>query len=97
MVSRDVAGYIMDIVENTRKSDRIRLGVSPRGTLALYRACQAQAAINGREFVIPEDVKKMAPYVLGHRIIVKGSTKETDAAGIIDMIIKQTKAPVEDI
>jgi MoxR-like ATPase len=96
-VTRDITNYMMDIVEATRSSDRIQLGVSPRGTLALHRACQAYAAINGRDFVIPEDVKAIATYVLSHRIITKGSSKGIDANNLINSIIKEIKTPVEDI
>lgn len=67
-VSDDVAGYIMDIVEHTRDDSRVLMGVSTRGALALYRAAQITAAMDGRTYVIPEDVKKEALPVLGHRI-----------------------------
>jgi len=67
-VSDDVAGYIMDIVEATRKKGLFETGVSTRGAMALYKAAQAFAAISGRDYVIPEDVKYVAPFVLCHRI-----------------------------
>lgn len=57
-MSDDVAGYIMDIVEHTRDDSRVLMGVSTRGALALYRAVQITAAMDGRTYVIPEDVKR---------------------------------------
>ena len=69
-VSDEIAGYIMDLVEYTRKSALLTCGVSTRGTLALYRAGQIAAALAGRDYVIPEDVKKEAAAVLPHRLTV---------------------------
>lgn len=66
--SADVTNYLMDIIEATRKSERIQLGISPRGSISLFRAAQARAAINGRDYLIPEDIKEMAPFVLNHRL-----------------------------
>lgn len=67
-VSDEIAGYIMDLVEYTRGSRLLSCGVSARGTLALYRASQIAAALDGRDYVIPEDVKKEAAAVLPHRL-----------------------------
>ena len=74
-VPEKVMNYIMSIVNVTREDIRLQLGVSPRGSIALYKACQIRAAFQGRDFVIPEDVKYMAPYVLNHRVIHKGMNK----------------------
>ena len=68
MVSEAVLGYIMDIVEGTRTEDNFITGVSTRGAIALYKASQVTAAFAGRDYVIPEDVKLVAPHVLAHRI-----------------------------
>lgn len=95
--SDDVLAYLMDIVEATRKHEKIQLGVSPRGTLALFRASQANAAISGRDYIIPEDIKKMAPYVLNHRIIVKGINKSANIYDFISSVIFDIKVPVEEI
>lgn len=95
--SEEVMEYIMDIIEATRKNERIVLGASPRGTMALYKACQVNAAMEGREFIIPEDVKKLAPYVLNHRIITKGVNKGQDIYEFIRAIVNSVAAPVEDI
>jgi len=77
-VSDAVRGYILDICTATRNDRNIRLGVSPRGTLALFHAAQAQAAVNGRSFVTPDDVKQIAPDVIAHRIIPKTSAALRD-------------------
>ena len=95
--SDDVIQYIMDIIGETRHNDKIMLGVSPRGTIALFKACQAYAAVNGREFIIPEDVKAVAPFVLNHRITAKGIKKSKNMYELINSIIDNVKTPVEDI
>lgn len=96
-ISDDGMGYLMDIVEATRKNDRVQLGVSTRGTIALFKACQACAALEGRDFIIPEDIKKMAPYVLNHRIILKGVNKSRNIYEFVQSVADGIKAPVEDI
>jgi len=63
--------YIVKIVQQTRKDDNLFLGASPRGSLALFRAAQAMSMIEDRDFVIPDDIKAMAPYTLAHRMISK--------------------------
>ena len=81
----------------TRESDRIRLGVSPRGTLALMRASQAWAATDGRDYVLPDDVKAVAVPVLSHRIISRsqGTIRLTESnANIIEYILDTVPVPV---
>lgn len=95
--SPDVMDYIMDIVDQTRNLVEIQLGVSPRGTIALFKACQAYAAINGRKYIIPEDVKTMAPKVLNHRIIVKGRNNLVDNEKLIERILNAIEVPLERI
>jgi MoxR-like ATPase len=95
--SRNVIEYLMEIIEGTRKNEKIHIGVSPRGTLALFKACQAYAAINGRDFMIPEDVKKIAPYVLNHRVVIKGINRGSSVFELISSIISTIAAPVEKI
>ena len=85
-VSDDVAGYIMDIVEHTRDDSRVLMGVSTRGALALYRAVQITAAMDGRSYVIPEDVKKEALPVLGHRIASSIADAEEYISGMLSRI-----------
>lgn len=98
-VSDDIKKYIIDIVEITRKHEKITLGVSPRGSLALMRGAQAYAAINGRDFATPDDVKYIAPSVLSHRIILKShaitSGAENSEAIIMD-ILNKVPVPIEE-
>jgi len=70
-VDESVLGYVLDLVEYTRGHSSISLGASPRGSLSLLYASQARAAVQGRTYVRPDDVKALAPSVLAHRIIVK--------------------------
>ena len=65
-----IAGYMLAIVEKTRTNESLTLGVSPRGTQSLYRACQALAVLEGRDYVLPDDVKRLAVPVFAHRVIV---------------------------
>ncbi|HSH36624.1 MoxR family ATPase [Schnuerera sp.] len=95
--SKDVMNYIIDLIEETRNIGEIQLGVSPRGTIALFKACQAYAAINGRDYIIPEDVKAMAPKVLNHRIIIKGRNKMEDNERLIEKILTTKEVPLERI
>ncbi|ART76450.1 magnesium chelatase [Sutcliffiella horikoshii] len=95
-VSSVVEDYILEIVHMTRNHEEIELGVSPRGTLALMRAAQGSAFVNGREYVTPEDVKKMAPYVLSHRLVLtmEGSLKKTNKQVVIE-VLARVVVPVE--
>lgn len=95
-VSSVVEDYILEIVHATRSQEEIEVGVSPRGTLALMRAAQGSAYINGREYVLPEDVKKMSPYVLSHRIVLtmEGSLKKTNKQ-ILNEVLSRVTVPVE--
>lgn len=74
-VEESVRQYIVSVCRTTRVHQDIELGASPRATMALYRTCQAFAAIQGRDFVIPDDVKTMAPFVLTHRLVVNPQTR----------------------
>ena len=95
-VSDDCAGYLMDIVEATRKESRFVSGVSTRGAIALYKASQCKAAFAGRDYVIPEDIRAMAPAVLAHRITA-GLTKTEDVLSYIDALLKKLPVPTERI
>lgn len=97
-VSEPIKDYIINIAEATRTSDRLRLGVSPRATLALMKASQAYAAIMGRDFVIPDDVKKVGIPILSHRIITRSQNTIhlTDTnEQIIEYIIDTVRAPID--
>ncbi len=95
----EVERYLLSIVRATREHAAVSLGVSPRGTLALYRACEAYAAMHGRDYVQPDDVKRLAPSVLAHRLLtttrarLRGSASEA----IIKEILDATPVPVETI
>ncbi len=95
-VGDDVAGYIMDIVDRTRSDEKIANGVSARGSLALYRASQIYAAMQGRDYVIPEDVKREALCVLPHRIILVSSSHK-DPARFIANLIEEIEVPLEKL
>ena len=71
-VEDSINEYVLDIVEATRRCDELHVGVSTRGALALYRAAQAAALVAGRQYVVPDDVKRLAVPVLAHRVIPKG-------------------------
>lgn len=97
IVSEDVMTYITDIVNKTRNDLKLQLGVSPRGSIALYKASQIKAAFQNRDYVIPEDVKYMAPFVLNHRVIHKGMNKSTNLYEYIENVLKEIKVPLEEI
>ena len=75
LVSEDIRHYILNVVRGTREHDYTELGVSPRGSLALYRAGQALAALRGRNFVIPSDIQHLTPPLLTHRIHLSAQTR----------------------
>ena len=95
-ISDAVANYIMDIVEYTRNDKSISVGVSPRGTLALFKAAQITAAMEGRDYVIPEDVQKEAVAVLAHRISA-GVGSRIDCEKYIERIIEEVQVPIEEV
>jgi len=97
-LSPAIKRYITDLTRRTRQSGDIYLGASPRGTLALARSSQARAALNGRDHVLPDDVKDMAVAVLGHRIIVSPAARlrELSADRIVQEIVYNTPAPGGD-
>ena len=84
-------------MEATRNADFIKLGVSPRGSIALYRMAKAYAFVKGRSFVIPDDIKELAPFVLAHRIILtpKGKSVVSDNEGAIRRLLANIIVPVE--
>ncbi|MEG1027183.1 MAG: MoxR family ATPase [Oscillospiraceae bacterium] len=97
-VSDAICEYIVKIVTATRQNEKVKLGVSPRGTIALMNACKANAAINGRDYVLPDDVKEVCVDVLAHRIICKGfniTQSSNVSAELIKDIVNKTEVPVE--
>jgi len=95
-VGPDVAGYLMDIIQATRSDRSLAAGVSTRGALALYRASQITAAMEGRDYVIPEDVKREALPVLGHRIS-SGTGSRADAEAYLQEILDTVDVPLEQL
>ncbi len=98
-VEDSVREYIVAIAHATRAHPAVELGVSPRGTLFLYHAAQAYAAISGRDFVLPDDVKYLAPFVLTHRLIIGAQTRlrGRGAAEIVKEVVDSVPAPVEKV
>lgn len=96
-VSEAVQEYLLRIVAATRSHDRVRLGVSPRGSIAFLRASQAWAALEGRDYVLPDDLKAVCCDVLSHRLLCKGAhLSQNDAARtILEEILKLTPVPIE--
>jgi MoxR-like ATPase len=92
----NVQQYIVNLVRETRNHNSIFLGVSPRGSIALMKAAKAYAFIKGRDFVLPDDVKYLAPFVLTHRIILTSEAKYDGktARQIVESIVKQTFVPI---
>jgi MoxR-like ATPase len=97
-VEASVRNYIVSICRATRSHEDIELGASPRATMALYHTCQALAAIRSREFVIPDDVKQMAPFVLTHRLMVNPQTRLRGRRPreVIRDVVESVPVPVEN-
>ncbi len=91
-VHNDLRDYMVRLVQATRKSDT---GVSPRGTLALLRAAQGYAMVEGRDFVAPEDIKAVAPYVLCHRMISEAEDEDGQRA-FVNRLLQSIALPTED-
>lgn len=95
-VSEDVAAYIMDIIEATRKVGVLVGGVSTRGAIALYKAAQVTAAMEGRDYVIPEDVVREALPVLAHRLTTASGSR-ADGENFLKEVIAGLAVPLEDV
>ena len=89
-VEASLKQYIVDLVRSTREDEEITLGVSPRGAVALYRASQALAFMDGRDYATPDDVKYLAPHVLSHRLIPAGGRR---AKTIVDRLLRSVPIP----
>jgi len=98
-VNKDLSAFILDIIEVTRNHESIELGASPRASIALYKAAQAYAYINERKYVRPDDIIYLAPYILSHRIILKGLNKHrrTEAVALVNEIVSSIPVPIEKV
>lgn len=98
-VSDEIKTYIIEIINATRHHKNIELGCSPRATLALMKSSQALAAINGRDYVTPEDVKEMAVSIISHRLILKSEVNvlSNKSDQIVVEILNSVQAPLEKI
>ena len=96
-VSENIRSYLISLVRATRDSENVRLGASPRGSIALYKASQAYALISGRDFVIPDDVKLLSEPVLAHRIILSSnaSLRGVTQQSVIQDVLETISVPIE--
>ena len=94
-VNDDVMEYMASLCEAARDPNKVRLGPSPRALLALMRCCQALAAIRGRNYVLPDDVKELAVPVLAHRIIMRGSHYQESGQKLIQELLVKIPVPTE--
>jgi MoxR-like ATPase len=96
-VEQSVADYLLDVVHATRTAETLHVGVSTRGALSLYKACQSSAFVDNREFVTPDDVKRLAVPVLSHRVIAKGylqGSQRDMVEGIVRRIVETVPTPI---
>ncbi len=98
-VEEDLLKYIIRLTEETRRHPELSLGVSPRGAQALLKACQAWAALHGRDYVLPDDIKILAEPVLAHRLVFRNRVRQQEGAAerIIHEILTQAEVPTESI
>ena len=96
-VEPDVMRYMAQLCEAARDPEKVKLGSSPRALLALMRACQALAAIRGRDYVIPDDVKELAVPVLAHRIVLRGVSYQINAAAFLSELLGRVPVPTEAV
>lgn len=95
-VERAILDYILDVVDATRNSNEVLVGASPRATLAFARAARAYAVVNGRDYVVPDDVKTLAAPVLAHRLMPRNYRREESrriVEGLIDRVLTTVDAP----
>jgi len=97
-VDQKLRKYIVELVNQSRNHSDLELGASPRGSIALMKMAQAWAVVNERDYIIPDDIKVIAPAVLAHRLIIKSKSRlrGADKEKIIDEIVRRTEVPVID-
>src|SRR5699024_840943 len=95
-IAQNIQRYIIDLVTHTRNHSLIYLGVSPRGAIALMKTAKAYAYIQGRDYVLPDDVKYLAPFVLAHRIILTSQANYDGVTNehVISSIVSQIPIPI---
>lgn len=98
-IDEDLLRYIIRLTEATRQHPELSLGVSPRGAQALLKASQAWAALHGRDFVLPDDIKILAEPVLAHRLVFRNRVRQQEGLGerIIQELLSQTEVPTENL
>jgi MoxR-like ATPase len=98
-VDDKVRAYLLALVRRTREHEEVRLGGSPRASIALFRTAQALAAIRGRSYVLPDDIKRLAAAVLGHRLILKPEARlrKRTAGHVVEEILAELPAPVPTV
>jgi len=98
-VDETVRAYIVRLVRATREHFDLALGASPRGSLGLFKAAQALAVIRGRDYVLPDDVKTLAPVVLGHRLMIKpeSALRGRNAQTVLANILEETKLDIGEL
>ena len=92
-VSRPIKEYIVNLAAATRGDENIIAGVSPRGSAALVRACQAWAVISGRDFTVPEDVQELAPFVWGHRLVIRPESELSTGSKAVSSVLQSVTVP----
>jgi MoxR-like ATPase len=97
-VEAPVREYVVDLGRATRTDDRVRVGVSPRGVQRLVEAARARATIRGREFVVPEDVKRVVHPVFDHRVVLTAAARidELDPSTVVDSAVESVPVPAMD-
>lgn len=97
LVDDTIKNYIVDLANRTRKDSYVYLGVSPRGSLALMKASQAYAMLKGRDFVIPDDIQYLAPFVFSHRMILRSEARYDGITPeeIVERILAKTNVPIK--
>ena len=95
-VHPEIKKYLVDIAEASRQDGELLSGVSPRGTLALFKGIRAYAWLKGRDYVVPEDVKALAFPVLAHRLVLAGAGDTDAERRVMEEILKRVEVPVED-
>lgn len=96
-IADDLEEYILEITDSTRKHQNVELGASPRGSIALRKSAKAYAFLQGRDYVKPDDIMYLAPFVLSHRLLLKrgGRLKRNDPRRLMDEILAGITPPLE--